>query len=147
MASSKSNRRGGQNKGGARRNELNKLYANPLPLVFSQLESTESSWLSIRNPLRLLSISQHAVLNPHCIGVFDPATRSVWVTGPKDTMILWRRGFFGKGDLSRSEPSWFARQINAKHAAATNRSSFHNSYFLRAFSIDLSFALCDASVQ
>ncbi|KNZ75114.1 putative tRNA-splicing endonuclease subunit sen2 [Termitomyces sp. J132] len=31
-------------------------------------------------------------------------------------MLLWRRGFFGKGDLSRSEPSWLARQINIRKA-------------------------------
>ncbi|KAL0953485.1 hypothetical protein HGRIS_004715 [Hohenbuehelia grisea] len=29
-------------------------------------------------------------------------------------MTLWRRGFFGKGDLSRSEPSWLTRQINIR---------------------------------
>jgi len=31
--------------------------------------------------------------------------------------VLWQRGFFGKGDLSRSEPSWLARQINARKMA------------------------------
>lgn len=35
----------------------------------------------------------------------------------KDAMVLWQRGFFGKGDLSRSEPSWLARQINARKLA------------------------------
>ena len=32
-------------------------------------------------------------------------------------MVLWRRGFFGKGDLSRSEPSWLARQLNLRKSA------------------------------
>jgi hypothetical protein len=34
----------------------------------------------------------------------------------KHAMVLWRRGFFGKGDLSRSEPSWLARQISNRRA-------------------------------
>lgn len=121
MSTAKSKRRGAQGKGGVRRNEINKIYANPLPLVFSSPDDTESSSRSLRNPLHLLSISRHGVLNPHCVGVYDTATRSVWVTDPKDSTILWRRGFFGKGDLSRSEPSWLARQVNARKLAANNR--------------------------
>ena len=121
MASTKPNRRGAQGKGGARRNENNRIYANPLPLIFSPSNDAGSSW-SLRNPLGLLSISRHGVLNPHCVGVYDAATRSVWITNSKDSTILWRRGFFGKGDLSRSEPSWLTRQVNAKKAAANNRS-------------------------
>ncbi len=57
-----------------------KLYANPLPIL------------------------------SHCDGSFDKLTKSVWVTKREDALTLWRSGFFGKGDLSRSEPSWFARQ-------------------------------------
>jgi tRNA-splicing endonuclease subunit Sen2 len=30
------------------------------------------------------------------------------------SLILWRRGCFGKGGLSRSEPSWLERQINSR---------------------------------
>ncbi|KAH9940930.1 uncharacterized protein BXZ73DRAFT_88603 [Epithele typhae] len=96
MASSSNKRKGGQ-KGGARKAENNRIYAHPLPLV--------------------LSPPQPRTFNPHCEGVFDPATRSVWITNEKDSTILWRRGFFGKGDLSRSEPSWLARQVNARKAA------------------------------
>ncbi|KAJ3007009.1 hypothetical protein NUW54_g3718 [Trametes sanguinea] len=75
---------------------------------------------SAYSPARLLSLvglSATRVENPRCEGVFDAATRSVWVTNERDSTILWRRGFFGKGDLSRSEPSWLARQINARKAA------------------------------
>lgn len=49
-------------------------------------------------------------IGSHCDGSFDKLTKSVWVTKREDAMILWRSGFFGKGDLSRSEPSWFSRQ-------------------------------------
>lgn len=38
-------------------------------------------------------------------------------------MILWRRGFFGKGNLSRSEPSWLSRQLNIMKAAGKRMSS------------------------
>jgi len=37
-------------------------------------------------------------------------------------MTLWRCGFFGKGNLSRSEPSWLARQSHGVETApATGR--------------------------
>ncbi|KAF9245279.1 hypothetical protein BU15DRAFT_85612 [Melanogaster broomeanus] len=71
----------------------------------------------LQKSLGLLGVSVTQVLNPHCEGVLDVATRSVWVLDMKDAMVLWQRGFFGKGDLSRSEPSWLARQINARNQA------------------------------
>jgi tRNA-splicing endonuclease subunit Sen2 len=49
---------------------------------------------------------------PKCTGVFDPLTRSVWVVDKDDMDILFRRGFFGKGTLSRSEPSWRERRVD-----------------------------------
>ncbi|TCD65903.1 tRNA splicing endonuclease subunit sen2 [Steccherinum ochraceum] len=109
-------RQGGHNKGGGRKNENNKIYAHPLPILFSEPPQT-----SLSHKLNaFLGINDTKVLNPHCHGVLDVATRSVWVTDPKDVRILWTRGFFGKGDLSRSEPSWHARQVNAMKAAAGN---------------------------
>lgn len=107
------NRPKGAFKGGARRNENNRIYANPLPLVFTHPEPTR-----ITSVLNLLGLTISKVSNPHCEGYFDAATRSVWVSNEKDSLILWRRGFFGKGDLSRSEPSWLARQINARQSRA-----------------------------
>ncbi|KAI0044518.1 hypothetical protein FA95DRAFT_252450 [Auriscalpium vulgare] len=102
----------GKGKGGARRTENNRIYAHPLPLVF-----TEPQGKLLPTALGILGISPSRVEKPHCEGVFDPTTRSVWVNNSKDAMILWRRGFFGKGNLSRSEPSWLARQVNARQAA------------------------------
>ena len=101
-------RRSEGKKGGNRRAENNKIYAHPLPLVFSQ------SYVA-------LGLSRPIVLNPCCEGYWDPITRSVWVTNPKDSEILWQRGFFGKGNLSRSEPSWISRQINARKAALSGK--------------------------
>ncbi|KAJ5099571.1 putative tRNA-splicing endonuclease subunit sen2 [Penicillium argentinense] len=41
---------------------------------------------------------------------FDPATSSIHVTDERAIRALWERGFFGKGNLSRSEPSWLERE-------------------------------------
>jgi tRNA-splicing endonuclease subunit Sen2 len=108
------NKRGGRKggKGGARRAENNKLYAHSLPVIFAEPAPAQRSLLG------LLGLSARQTLNPHCEGIFDPATRSVWVVDSGHAMILWRRGFFGKGDLSRSEPSWLARQIIDRKAGA-----------------------------
>ena len=75
-----------------------KIYVHPLPILF--------------DPFRRL----------HCEGVFDKLTKSVWVTNREHAMSLWRHGFFGKGDLSRSEPTWLARQ--QKRTSSLLASSF-----------------------
>ncbi|PCH44376.1 hypothetical protein WOLCODRAFT_133194 [Wolfiporia cocos MD-104 SS10] len=106
------NKRPGSQKSGARRGENSRIYAHPLPLELVQAPPSWSAYI-----LQLFGISGPRVLNPHCVGVYDAETRSVWVTNARDMMILWRRGFFGKGDLSRSEPSWRTRQISARKAA------------------------------
>jgi tRNA-splicing endonuclease subunit Sen2 len=61
------------------------------------------------------------------VGYFDELTTSVWVqvtppgtsstgVGPstqtRTARVLWDAGFFGKGSLSRSEPTWRTRKIN-----------------------------------
>jgi tRNA-splicing endonuclease subunit Sen2 len=113
--------RTGPHKGGGRRYENNRTYANPLPLLLS-----DPARRSVGSLLGLLGLSVTQVLNPQCEAYFDAPTRSVWVTNSKDSMILWRRGFFGKGDLSRSEPSWLSRQINARRAGGKRtRYSLH----------------------
>ncbi|KAJ8489199.1 hypothetical protein ONZ51_g3078 [Trametes cubensis] len=103
----------GSQKAGARRAENNRIYAHPLPLAFHAPDSASA----LSRLFSLFGVSSTRLDNPHCEGIFDPYTRSVWVVSEKDSTILWRRGFFGKGDLSRSEPSWLARQINARKAA------------------------------
>lgn len=100
-------------KSSARRTENNRIHAHPLPIILS--EPSQPSFL--RKTLNLFGISVSDILNPHCQGVLDVATRSVWILDMKDAMVLWQRGFFGKGDLSRSEPSWLTRQRNAQQLA------------------------------
>lgn len=41
---------------------------------------------------------------------FSAQTSSFHVTDPKTIRALWEMGFFGKGSLSRSEPSWLDRE-------------------------------------
>lgn len=101
-----SNSRGGQTK--RRDNQKNRIYANPLPLVIERTGQPHS-WSS--HALGLLGLAAARVSNPNCEGVLDLATRSVWIVNKRDTLILWQRGFFGKGNLSRSEPSWLTRRV------------------------------------
>ncbi|CAK5273872.1 unnamed protein product [Mycena citricolor] len=95
-------------KGGGRRNNNNQIYACALPVALNSPRSDSFS----RSLLGLVGLRLTTLETPLCHGVFDEATRSVWVLEKEYTMLLWRRGFFGKGDLSRSEPSWLSRQIN-----------------------------------
>lgn len=121
-------------KGGGRRAELNKIYAHPLPVIFTQPEPT-SLHGRLNAALGLLGFSgRPKVENPHCEGIFDPITRSVWVTNMDHCMILWQRGFFGKGDLSRSEPSWMARQINLRKSAG--KRTFMHAYLVHCLATD-----------
>ncbi|KAJ7576867.1 hypothetical protein C8J56DRAFT_373085 [Mycena floridula] len=96
------NQKNSSSKGGGRRFENNRIYGNALPIVFHEPSSS-------RSLLGLLGLSLAKLEKPQCQGVFDHATRSVWIIDRSDSMLLWRRGFFGKGDLSRSEPSWLSR--------------------------------------
>lgn len=150
MASSTRNRRGGgANKGGGRRNENNRIYAYSLPMLFEEPQGSVSK--TIYNVTGILGASRLRLLKPQCEGVFDAATRSVWVTNPSDVSILWKRGFFGKGDLSRSEPSWHARQINARRMAGKQLTSEEIREKRRAerkqFKLDRAKALADAAAE
>ncbi|KAF8310093.1 hypothetical protein DL93DRAFT_2214408 [Clavulina sp. PMI_390] len=92
------------------------LYAYALPLV-----PTPSTSLFARSINGILPsyLAITTVENPRCVATFDAMTRSVWVTNKKDREILWRRGFFGKGNLSRSEPSWLNRRMNQLRSEAS----------------------------
>lgn len=79
------------------------LYSNLLPL----LPAKPSFLTSFLSSLPLLSLSP-----PQIQAVYDEMTKTVWVQGDADMVMLWRRGFFGKGTLSRSEPSWKRRVEN-----------------------------------
>ncbi|KAF5361891.1 hypothetical protein D9756_002586 [Leucocoprinus leucothites] len=121
-STSSANHKPSQAKGkfGSRKAEIARLYAHPLPILLSEKPQEPSRIQSI---LSFLGLSLNRISNPHCEGVFDPCTRSVWVSKSDDVLVLWRRGFFGKGDLSRSEPSWYTRQMNIRKSGGKQMTS------------------------
>ncbi|KAF8468138.1 hypothetical protein BDZ91DRAFT_633210, partial [Kalaharituber pfeilii] len=91
----------------------NLIYADPLPLQVVPLPP-----LIPHNPLSIIYIlytylfppkSSYSHPTPLYKGTFSRATSSVNVTDPVSLQGLWCRGFFGKGSLSRSEPTWLTR--------------------------------------
>ncbi|RMY52915.1 hypothetical protein D0863_14114 [Hortaea werneckii] len=91
------------------------IHAKPLPLEVHPLPAFQPS-----HPLSLLHLCyvylQQLISPPSShpatpyAGYFSPETRSVHVTDPATVRALWEMGFFGKGTLSRSEPSWLERE-------------------------------------
>ncbi|KAL8686749.1 MAG: hypothetical protein Q9224_005349 [Gallowayella concinna] len=97
------------------RPNYNKLHAQPLPVKAHPLPP-----LIPHNPLSLLHIAftyiSHVAFPPSSHpqpllrAYFSAETRSVHVTDETTARILWEKGFFGKGSLSRSEPAWLERE-------------------------------------
>ncbi|KAI5957401.1 SEN2 [Candida margitis] len=103
---------------------LNKIYQKPLPIdiavKYAVVLSNPISWMGyIWNLLRVSFLDRPDVSKIEVI--YD---HGVFRIVDNDSMIkLWRRGFFGKGVLSRSEPTWHARtvtRLNAVDAAKSN---------------------------
>ena len=99
----------------SRQQQLNQLYALPAPLRTFPLPTFVP-----HNPLSLFHVlyawlSQTIKPQPSHFetlyqGWFSPDTRSVHVTDLRSIRGLWEQGFYGKGSLSRSEPSWLNRE-------------------------------------
>ncbi|OCF32916.1 hypothetical protein I316_05553 [Kwoniella heveanensis BCC8398] len=115
-----------KNAGRARFLANQKKYGTPLPILFLQSQSQSSlprsaprptvlsSYLpSLSNSLSSISgaQSQNRVTIANIVGVYDPITRSVWIEDEQSKDWAFCKGFFGKGSLSRSEPSWRDRRI------------------------------------
>lgn len=90
----------------AHRTLLNQTYRFPLPtLVPTANEPAQTSSAAVA--LKSAAIG----FKPDVVGVWDELTGSVWVTDPASVLALWTRGNFGKGSLSRSEPTYLKRRI------------------------------------
>ena len=97
------------------RSNLKQIYALPLPVSVHPLPP-----LIPHNPFSVLQIALTYLIqfvappssHPHGLyqGFLSPETHSVHVLDTDTIRIFWERGFFGKGSLSRSEPSWFERE-------------------------------------
>lgn len=86
---------------------LLQLYQQLLPLSPAQpslLKTFLSTLTRSSTPLEGVRID----------AVWDELTQSVWVRDEGQMLRLWRQGFFGKGFLSRSEPSWKRRVENRR---------------------------------
>jgi tRNA-splicing endonuclease subunit Sen2 len=81
------------------------LTVHPLPPIIPHnplsVISVALSYLTF-----LISPPRHEVYSAY----FDSATSSIHVTDEKAIRALWEMGFFGKGSLSRSEPTWLERE-------------------------------------
>ncbi|KAK4705892.1 tRNA-splicing endonuclease subunit Sen2, partial [Phenoliferia sp. Uapishka_3] len=99
----------------SKRQHFLSLYSSLLPVITplppSLLHSFKST-LSFKSPLEPQQLQ----------AVYDTLTTSISVHGDQDMTDLWRRGFFGKGSLSRSEPSW-KRRVENKRATFEGRES------------------------
>lgn len=91
------------------------LEAHPLPVLIPH------------NPLSLVAIALSYIVqiirNPQqeiYNGYFSSATSSVHITDPKTVRKLWEMGFFGRGSLSRSEPTWLETQRKKGKTAEEN---------------------------
>lgn len=108
----------------SRAQQLNKLYALPAPLRTFPLPTFVP-----HNPLSLFHVLyawlSQAIQRPSSHfeipyqGWFSPETRSIHVTDMRSVRGLWEQGFYGKGSLSRSEPSWLDREKARKGAKSS----------------------------
>lgn len=100
------------------------IHRFPLPLSVHPLPP-----LIPHNPLSIVSVllsyltffissPSHDVYSAY----FDSNTSSVHVTDEKAVRALWEMGFFGKGNLSRSEPSWLEREKKRRGLLGGNTS-------------------------
>ncbi|EMG48421.1 SEN2 tRNA-splicing endonuclease subunit SEN2 [Candida maltosa Xu316] len=107
---------------GKRNNKfLNKIYSRPLPITLtSQKYNVSLPNLYPHNPISwvwyLVRYLQINILyevperhNPPLPVIYED---QIFKVTDRDAMMqLWRQGFFGKGILSRSEPSWYQRTL------------------------------------
>ncbi|KAI9654969.1 MAG: hypothetical protein M1821_005722 [Bathelium mastoideum] len=97
------------------RPNYNQLHAKPFPLDVHPIPT-----FIPHNPFSVLHIAYVFISQiifppqshppvPHK-AYFSAKTRSVNVVSPTSGRALWESGFFGKGTLSRSEPTWLERE-------------------------------------
>lgn len=89
------------------------LYANPLPVGThtrqrGTIGSSHRTWWDWFNE-GTKWMADWSRSPPVYRGWYDETTHSVWMSDEGDAFKLWTQGFFGKGNLSRSEPTWVAR--------------------------------------
>ncbi|KAF2096077.1 hypothetical protein NA57DRAFT_43935 [Rhizodiscina lignyota] len=98
-----------------RRPNYGKIHAKPLPLdiyplpIFLPHNPLSLLWIGYTLLSHFWSRPSSHVPAPYK-GCFSPETRSIHVTDEAAIRALWEHGFFGKGTLSRSEPTWLDQE-------------------------------------
>jgi tRNA-splicing endonuclease subunit Sen2 len=123
----KTNANSSKLRGPTRAQQLNLLYSLPVPLRTFPLPT-----FIPHNPVSLFQVLftwlSQTIHPPSSLpetplqGMFSSDLRSVHVTDERSMKALWTQGFFGKGSLSRSEPSWLNRQKRRVGVAASKTS-------------------------
>ncbi|KAJ6779308.1 hypothetical protein PWT90_02491 [Aphanocladium album] len=95
---------------------LNQIYSLPVPIRTFPLPAFYPN-----NPISIIHVAyawlkqtvRPPPVEPSAVfrGLWSESTNSVHVTDDKSMRGLWEQGFFGKGSLSRSEPSWLRREL------------------------------------
>ena len=116
-----------RNGGTSARRNFNRIHAHPLPLRVHPLPP-----LIPHNPVSLVHVTfvylsqlffpPSSYPDVEVSGYFCPSTLSVHVTDSSAALVLWENGFFGKGSLSRSEPSWLEREYRKRGVLAKETS-------------------------
>jgi tRNA-splicing endonuclease subunit Sen2 len=104
------------------RPNYNHLHRHLLPIEVHPLPV-----LIPHNPLSLVAIALSYLAQvlapparPTYNGYFSSSTSSIHVTDPDTVRKLWEMGFFGRGNLSRSEPNWLENRKRRGHTAEEN---------------------------
>ncbi|KPI41892.1 putative tRNA-splicing endonuclease subunit sen2 [Cyphellophora attinorum] len=106
-----------------KRPNYNDIHRNLLPIEVHPLPV-----LIPHNPLSIAAIVLsylaqvlYPPTQPTYNGYFSSATSSIHATDPDTIRKLWEMGFFGRGNLSRSEPTWLENQ--KKHGATAEENT------------------------
>ncbi|KAK1637661.1 hypothetical protein BDP81DRAFT_212160 [Colletotrichum phormii] len=94
---------------------LHKIYELPAPIRTFPLPSFYPN-----NPISLFHVlfawTKQSLFPPPAEpsivheGIWSPESKSVNIIDEKSMRALWEQGFYGKGNLSRSEPNWLKRE-------------------------------------
>lgn len=120
--------------------QKNQLYTKPIPAALdvasqpaqAQTASEGTLWSALYTLLTLgfysPSSTPSSAARPSQKGKekvsvhYDRQLQTIWVEDLDEGIrLLWQRGFFGKGNLSRSEPTWRQRKVNEIDALRKGR--------------------------
>ena len=101
----------------ARNAKLREFYSDPLPIP------TPPPSFNIFSPSTYKSLIFPPSQPRPYIGRWCAETRSVNISSDADGVEIWRRGMWGKGTLSRSQPAWRERKVKEMTGSRGNEFS------------------------